>query len=79
MDEARSVLRRLDRIEHLDREGAPPALLLTELRALVAEAEAWVRVEAGRTDVAEGAIERLRRAVSDEVQAGLGDSRTLLA
>jgi hypothetical protein len=79
MDEARSVLRRLDRIEHLDRDGAPPALLLAELRALVAEAEVWVRVEGGPTDVAEGAIERLRRAVSDPEPVGLGESRTLLA
>jgi hypothetical protein len=79
MDEARSVLRRLDRIEHLDRVGAPPAVLLTELRALVAEAEVWVRIEAGPTDVAEGAIERLRRAVSDPGPARLDESRTLLA
>lgn len=79
MDEARSVLRRLDRIEHLDRAGAPPAVLLGELRALVAEAEAWVRVEAGPTGVAEGAIERLRTAVSDPAPAELGESRTLLA
>ena len=50
MDEARSLLRRLDRIQHLDREGASPALLLTELRALVIEAEVWVRVEAGPTE-----------------------------
>lgn len=71
MDEARSVLRRLDRIEHLDRESAPRALLLAELRALVTDAEAWVRVEAGPTDVAEGAIERLREAVSDPAPAGL--------
>jgi hypothetical protein len=79
MDEARSVLRRLDRIEHLNREGAPPALLLAELRALVADAEAWLRVEAGHTDIAEGAIERLRLAISDPAPAGLGGSRTLLA
>jgi hypothetical protein len=79
MDEARSVLRRLDRIEQLDRKGAPPALLLGELRALVVEAEVWVRVEAGRTDVAEGAIERLRQALSDPVPAEFGESRTLLA
>jgi hypothetical protein len=72
MDEARSVLRRLDRIQHLDREGAPPALLLTELRALVIEAEIWVRIEAGPTDVAEGAIERLREAVADPNLASAG-------
>jgi hypothetical protein len=45
MDEARAVLARLDRIEALEREGAPPGALLEELRGLVQAAEAWVRVE----------------------------------
>ena len=35
MDEARAVLARLDRIETLEREGAPPGVLLDELRGLV--------------------------------------------
>jgi hypothetical protein len=41
MDEARAVLERLDRIERLDRAGAPAAELLGQLRELVREAEAW--------------------------------------
>ena len=45
MEEAHALLARLDRIEALDREGAPPARLLPELRALVREAEAWARRE----------------------------------
>ena len=45
MDEARAVLARLDRIEALEREGAPPGALLEELRGLVQASEAWVRVE----------------------------------
>jgi hypothetical protein len=45
MDEARAVLARLDRIEALEREGAPPGVLLDELRGLVQAAEAWVQVE----------------------------------
>jgi hypothetical protein len=45
MDEARAVLARLDRIEALEREGAPPAALLAELQALVREAEEWARRE----------------------------------
>ena len=45
MDEARAVLARLDRIEALEREGAPPGVLLEELRGLVQEAEAWTRLE----------------------------------
>jgi hypothetical protein len=54
MDEARAVLARLDRIEALEREGAPPGVLLEELRGLVQEAEAWARKEGG---------ERARKAV----------------
>jgi hypothetical protein len=45
MDEARAILVRLERIEALEREDAPPALLLPELQALVREAEAWARRE----------------------------------
>jgi hypothetical protein len=45
MDEARAVIERLDRIEELEREGAPPQALLAELQALVREAEAWARLE----------------------------------
>jgi uncharacterized protein (UPF0335 family) len=43
MDEARAVLERLERIEEVnDRET-----LIAELKELVREVEAWVRVEAG--------------------------------
>jgi hypothetical protein len=45
MDEARAVIERLDRIESLEREGAPPQALLAELQALVREAEAWARLD----------------------------------
>lgn len=45
MDEARAVLRRLDRIEALDRDDAPAGELLDELRELVREAETWLRAE----------------------------------
>ena len=54
------MLRRLERIETLDRRRAPAGALLGELRALVREAEAWARVEGdGRATVA---ASRLRRA-----------------
>src|SRR5438874_1597867 len=43
MEETEALLERLDRIEALDRDGAPPSTLLPELRALVHEAEAWPR------------------------------------
>jgi hypothetical protein len=45
MDEARAVMRRLERIEALEREGGNPAALLAEMQALVREAEAWARIE----------------------------------
>ena len=45
MDEARAVLARLERIEALEREGAPAPSLLAELRELVREATEWADVE----------------------------------
>jgi hypothetical protein len=45
MDEARTVIDRLDRIDALERQGAPAAELLGELRELVRDAEAWARRE----------------------------------
>ena len=46
-EEAARVLRRLGRIEALDRERAPSGQLLGELRELVHEAEALARTESG--------------------------------
>jgi len=66
MDEARAVLARLDRIEALEREGAPPGVLLEELRGLVQAAEAWARLEAdGR---AAAAVERCADALAAPVR-----------
>ena len=64
MDEARAVLRRLDRIEVLERKGAPARSLLAEVHALLAEAEAWVASERGETDAAETALGRVREALA---------------
>lgn len=63
MDEARRVLERMARIEALDRAAAPPRAVLAEVRALLDEAEAWVRAEPAGTDLAEEALERCRLAV----------------
>ncbi len=60
MDEARAVLERLERIDALERDGAPAERLLGEVRALLAEAEAWVRAEPRGTDPAQDALERCR-------------------
>ena len=56
------MIDRLDRIDALERSGAPPAALLDELRALVRDAEAWARVE-GDTRAA-AAVERCDRALA---------------
>jgi hypothetical protein len=65
VDDARAVLARLDRIETLEREGAPPGVLLDELRGLVQDAEAWARREGGER--AKNAVERCASALSAPV------------
>jgi hypothetical protein len=65
MDEARAVLARLERIEALEREGAPPGALLEELRGLVQAAEEWARLEGG--DRAKQAIQRCASALAAPV------------
>jgi hypothetical protein len=60
MKEARAVIERLDRIEALERDGAPPHALLAELQALVREAEAWARLEGDER--AEAAVAALQGA-----------------
>ena len=66
------MLARLERIEALDRECALPGALLTELRALLSEAEAWARTEQHVPETALEAVERCRLMLE-------GTSRTLLA
>jgi hypothetical protein len=65
MDEARVVLARLDRIEELEREGAPPGVLLEELRGLVQAAEAWAKLEGDER--ARMAVERCDCALAQPV------------
>jgi len=65
VDEPEAVLRRLERIEQLDRGGASAAELVEELRALVTEAEAWSRREGG--DDAQRAVGALRRALQRDM------------
>jgi primosomal protein N'' len=45
VEEARAVLARLERIEALERAGAPAPALLAELSALAREAAAWAECE----------------------------------
>lgn len=65
MEEARRVLERLERIERLEHRGAPSDQLLDELRALVHEAEVWVRAEPATERVA-GTVERCRTALATD-------------
>ena len=67
MDESKAILQRLERIEMLDREGAPPAELVDELRALLVEAEAWSRAEGD--DAGARAVEDLRGALERDMIA----------
>lgn len=66
MDEARTVMRRLRRIEALERERAPSCTVLAEVRALLAEADAWISAERAGTERAEAALARCRA----ELEAG---------
>ncbi|HWB57700.1 MAG TPA: hypothetical protein VG479_12255 [Gaiellaceae bacterium] len=45
MDEARRVIRRLERIEALQGAHAPSSTLLAEVRQLLREGEAWLAAE----------------------------------
>jgi hypothetical protein len=68
VDESEAVLLRLERIEELDRRGAPASDLVAELRALVREAEAWSRREGG--DAGAQAVDDLRRALQRDMIGG---------
>jgi hypothetical protein len=59
MEAAARLLSRLDRFELLELAGAPPAVVLTELRALLADAEAWAASEGDER--ADAAVRELRR------------------
>ena len=65
MEEARKVIERLERIEALDRAAADPVELLAEVRGLLHDAEAWVRMEGGETG--EDAVARLRSALARDM------------
>ena len=59
------MIDRLERIEVLERDGAPPAVMLEELRGLVQEAERWVRVDGDAR--ARTAVERCDSALPQPV------------
>jgi hypothetical protein len=73
VEKARAILERLDRIDGLREEEAPATVLLEEVRALLCEAEEWVREEpaAGR------AVEALQRS-REALAAGERESAKVL-
>jgi hypothetical protein len=73
MDEARRVLERLERIEKLRGGGAPAAVLLREVRALLSDGERWLASERPEgLDDARAALDRCRARMGEgeEVIAG---------
>jgi|1186.fasta_scaffold144129_2 hypothetical protein len=64
MDEARHLLERFERIEALERTPAARPALLAELRALVAESEAWARAEAALPERTREAVARAQEVVA---------------
>lgn len=55
-------MRRLERIEALEREGADPRAVLAEVRELLREGEAWLEAEGAAPARAAAALDRCRRA-----------------
>jgi hypothetical protein len=64
VEEVSAIVERLERIDRLRGDGATPGMLLEELRLLMAEAEAWARLEGG--EAGERAVDRLREALARE-------------
>jgi hypothetical protein len=80
VDEARKVIRRLDRIEALKSAQAPADELLAEVRELLAEGEAWIAAE--RDDAGEPGREAFASedsSTTDGAAAALAGCRRTLA
>jgi hypothetical protein len=74
VEKERAILERLERIDGLRQEDAPAGVLLEEVRALLFEAEDWVREE----DVPEGAADAIERSKA-ALAAGESQSGRLLS
>jgi hypothetical protein len=70
VEKERAILERLERIDGLRQEDAPAGVLLAEVRALLSEAEDWVREDPA---VPERVVDALERSKSALVA---GESRT---
>jgi hypothetical protein len=63
VEKERAILERLERIDGLRQEDAPAGVLLDEVRALLSEAEEWVREEPDVPERTRSSIERCRAAL----------------
>jgi hypothetical protein len=63
VEKERAILERLERIDGLRRDDAPAAVLLDEVRALLVDAEDWVREEPVPSRTVD-AVERARDALT---------------
>lgn len=63
VEKERAILERLERIDGLRREDAPAGVLLDEVRALLSDAEDWVRDESVPSRTVD-AVERARDALA---------------
>ena len=63
VEKERAILERLERIDGLRREDAPAGVLLDEVRALLSDAEDWVRDEPVPSRTAD-AVEQARVALA---------------
>ena len=64
VEKERAILERLERIDGLRHEDAPAGVLLDEVRALLSEAEDWVREEPGAPRRCVDALERSKSALA---------------
>ena len=64
VEKERAILERLERIDGLRHEDAPAGVLLDEVRALLSEAEDWVREEPGAPRRFVDALERSKSALA---------------
>jgi len=63
VEKERTILERLERIDGLRGADAPAGVLLDEVRALLADAEDWVRETPGVPERAEDALRRSQAAL----------------
>jgi hypothetical protein len=73
VEKERAIWERLERIDGLREEDAPAGVLLDEVRALLSEAEEWVREELDAPKRAADALDRSKAALA------AGELRTVKA